>query len=457
MFLLALGVGALGASPLSAQSSHGAPPELVGPWEIVISDDALVSAFVSQAPPLTLSAESQRAARQRVREGASAPFGTAPDWSNTLRRQVGGLALGQLDDQPGLDLAVGCYISNSFPPYEDWENLVYFNTGSGLEANPSWVSADEVSTGDIQVGDVDGDDLLDIFAANGGGSFPPSVIYFNSLGGLSTSPGWSSQDSVWNNYGLLFDFDRDEDLDLLTANQGRTNDPFRPMHFFENDDGVLETAPSWSSAESSIQNFFSTGDYDDDGWVDVAVSKWANFESGVYRNVAGTLATTPAWTTGDTDTDKGVAFAALDGTAPPDLALGHDPTLLYTNTAGTLAQTWSATGTFFGHSDLRFADVDDDGDQDLAEIHFSNGVINLYLNDGGTLSSAPSWSYNGAGAGTALAFGDLNGDGRTDLVAGFSGDPSILVFYNTGVGSLDPIFEDGFEGGNTTSWTLTEP
>ena len=36
-----------------------------------------------------------------------------------------------------VDVVVGCYISNSFPPYTDWENLIYFNTGGHLEASPS--------------------------------------------------------------------------------------------------------------------------------------------------------------------------------------------------------------------------------------------------------------------------------------------------------------------------------
>ena len=55
------------------------------------------------------------------------------------------------DDLGLIDLVVGCYISDSYPPYDDWENLIYYNTGTELEANPSWVSTDEVSTGDVQV------------------------------------------------------------------------------------------------------------------------------------------------------------------------------------------------------------------------------------------------------------------------------------------------------------------
>jgi hypothetical protein len=359
-----------------------------------------------------------------------APYGTAPNWQNAIRRQVGGLEVADMNGDGLNDVVVGCYISNSYPPYTDWENLIYYNTGTQLEASPSWVSTDEVSTGDVQVADLNRDGYPDIFAANGSGS--AAVVYFGGATGPSPTPGWFSAipGNAWMTYAKPFDIDHDGDLDVLTTNQGfSTSDPYRPMYLFRNNAGVLQTVPSWQSAESSIQNFLSFADYDGDGWEDVAVSKWANFASGIYKNAGGTLQTTPVWTTGNNDTDKGVAWADVDHNGWPDLALGHSPTLLYSNTAGTLTQTWAATAAYFGHSELRFYDVDRDGDQDLIEIHFSNGMTNLYLNRNGVLDSAPSWSYDAAPVGTALALGDINGDKWPDLVLGYSGQPCVVVFY----------------------------
>ena len=85
------------------------------------------------------------------RRGDEVPYPTTADWTSPLRVQVGGLAVADLNGDGAEDLAVGCYSSSSFPPYDDWQNLIYFNTGSGLEATPSWVSDDERSTGDIRV------------------------------------------------------------------------------------------------------------------------------------------------------------------------------------------------------------------------------------------------------------------------------------------------------------------
>ena len=46
-------------------------------------------------------------------------FPATPNWSNTLRRQVGGLQVVDMDGDGWNDVVVGCYNSNSFPPYED--------------------------------------------------------------------------------------------------------------------------------------------------------------------------------------------------------------------------------------------------------------------------------------------------------------------------------------------------
>lgn len=366
--------------------------------------------------------------------GGDAPFGTTPDWQNTVRMQVGALQIADMNGDGWNDVIVGCYISNSFPPYDDWHNLIYYNHEGTLETVASWVSADEVSTGDIQVGDINGDTYPDIFSANGGGSMDPSVIYFGSAAGPSTTPGWTSAEPMraWNNYAILFDFDHDGDTDVFTANQGNSpTDPYRPMYLFRNEDGALDVAPSWQSQETSIQNFLAFGDLDGDGWEDLAVSKWANFQSGVYRNVGGSMAVNPMWTTGATTTDKGVAWGDVNGDQWPDLALGHNPTLLYSNDKGALSQVWAGAAPYYGHSDIRFCDVDLDGDPDLAEIHFSDGRAHIYMNRGGVLDTAPSWTYDATIVGTAIAFGDIDGDGFPDMVTGYSGDACVRLFLNT--------------------------
>ena len=66
------------------------------------------------------------------------PYNSSPDWSCNLRMQVGGLAIADFNADGDLDLAVGCYSSQSYPPYEDWRNFILYNIDGELETNPSW-------------------------------------------------------------------------------------------------------------------------------------------------------------------------------------------------------------------------------------------------------------------------------------------------------------------------------
>ncbi len=376
------------------------------------------------------------------------PYAAVPDWQNTLRLQIGGVRVGDFNNDGLNDIVIGTYISNSFPPYTDFHTYIYFNTGSGLEAEPSWMSTDTVHTTDIQIGDINGDGYLDIFCANGGGAFSPSIIYFGTATVPNNSPGWFSTVSpaTWAVGATLFDFDHDGDLDVITANQGVSPNPFRPTYIFINNGGVLSTSPIALSAELSMQNSVAFADFDQDGWEDLAISKWTNgFQSGVHRNIGGVLQSTQFWTRGVSATDKGVAWADVNGDGWVDLAIGcAGGTQVFLNNRGALASAWTAQPPFNGVQEIAFADVNGDGWPDLAETHFSDGRTHIYLNRNGTLDTQPTWTYDAVPLGSALDFGDINGDGRPDLVIGYSGQPSVVVFY-----AIPPLCEADLTGDGT--------
>ena len=59
------------------------------------------------------------------------------------------------------------------------------------------------------------------------------------------------------------------------------------------------------------------------------------------------------------------------------------------------------------------------------------------------IDTTPTWTYDSVPLGTSLAFGDINGDGWDDLAIGYSGQPSIVVFYATPIRTLGDMNCDG--------------
>ncbi len=370
--------------------------------------------------------------------GLGVPFPTTPDMTLELRRQVGGLKVADMDSDGRNDIVVGCYISNSFPPYEDWHDFIlyndYANEPSDLGAWPTWLSDNETHTGDVQVGEIDGNPGLELVTVHGSLTTNSVRIFTGGVGGPATTAAFlaTTPQTAWGTSGLLVDLDNDTDLDLVTANQGLSPSPHRPMYQFENEAGAMNPVPVWQSAEQAISGGLSAGDIDGDGDMDVGVSKWVAFTSGVYYNEGGTLHVNQGLFNDNTGSERGTAMADFDGDTVLEMAIGGDPTRLFDYSGGLLSPYWVSAPPFTSApQDMVAHDVDGDGDPDLAEIIFGDGRAHIYLNRDGVLDTAPTWTFDASEVGTAVAFGDINGDGLDDLVTGYSGDTCVRVFLAT--------------------------
>ena len=369
------------------------------------------------------------------------PYGTEPDQTIALRRQIGSLKIADMNNDGFNDVIAGVFTSSSFPPYTEFQDMIFYGTGAGIESTPGWLSDDATHTGDVLIGHINNDEFLDLVTIHGGSRRTDNVrIYFGGPTGPSTSAGYVSATSpnAWGTAGVLVDIDNDGDLDLATTNQGLSPDPFRPAFLFRNNGSTLGSSPAWVSADSAVQNGIDAADINGDGFADLAVARWANFLSGIYLNDGtGTPnsmmdITVPPPGIGDSPTlDRNAILANLDN--DPELEVFYnsssDNGRLWDITTPFLTLSRTTTPPFDSAQETVAYDIDDDGDLDLAEIHFSDGRAHIYINRNGVLDATPSWTYDAPQVGNSVAIGDLNDDGLPDLALAYSGDISIRIFF----------------------------
>jgi hypothetical protein len=341
---------------------------------------------------------------------------------------------------------------------------------------PDWESADNRSTFTVALADFNGDGWQVTKGERKTGDGRAHVFYLRHYPALTITAvrvngkavpradycfdaraGWLSlKDAPPDGARVEVDYKWSNRLDLFAGNEERTQTDGRDVIYF-NRDGALERTPSWLSTASDETYVVAEADYDADGDVDAAVGYDESIK--IYKNTGAGLEGTPSWSTslpggwaawlawGDVDNDGYLELAVAD--------MGGS-FKMYKNNAGTLAKSPSWSAAYEAPYCVAWGDADGDGDMDLAggtyaDVQSSNGYAYLFKNNNGTLASAHFWKNDPPrGKCSALAWGDVNGDGWLDFLKGICGAAGEFDYYadvyysNRGVLPETPSWESGY-------------
>lgn len=246
----------------------------------------------------------------------------------------------------------------------------------------------------------------------------------------NSSPDWISSDEKYSTGGALVDLDDDGWLDFVVAN-GNDMAQQRLVVYYNQGDGTFPLTPDWQSDDQEYNGHLDVADVNGDGWLDVAVAVLGNGgvfgpAAKLYLNTAGTLSSTPDWTSSEIVPAFGCAFGDVNNDGRPDLAVATGWSYgtshlyynyVYLNVAGVLdgSATWQSDDTW-DYQGVTWVDANYDGWLDLVGVG-TEVETQIYTNLGGSLETTASWETADSSSQDAIMVtaGDVTGDGWRDL------------------------------------------
>lgn len=240
-------------------------------------------------------------------------------------------------------------------------------------------------------GDINGDGLEDLFLGGAKG-FAGALYVQKSDGSFDTHQIFTEDRDTEDVDALLFDADKDGDLDLFVASGGNefgvgSKWLMDRIYFNDGQGGFDKSAASLPGTRESSSSV-SVGDFDDDGDLDLLIG--TRLRPFLY------------------------------GVPPNSYLLENDGAGNFSDITASAAPALQKIGMV---TDVQWFDLENDGDQDMVLAGKWMG-IKVLINDGGKFSNQ-SQALGLAGTNglwNTIEVSDLNNDGYPDLIAGNLGE-----------------------------------
>ena len=237
----------------------------------------------------------------------------------------------------------------------------------------------------------------------------PQVYQFttktqNGTGVFNITPGIDPVVGTNPSNEVLADLDGDSKLDLAVVNYGSStannNGNTVSVNRYTGGNGTPSLAPkvdfTLGAGQTGSYNI-AAGDFDEDGKIDLVTANYATNNVSVLRN---------------TSSGPGAITAS---SFAPSVAFG--------------------VGT--GPSSIAVGDVDGDGKLDIITANQGATTVSVLRNTstGTTISFAAALPFTVGAAPFGVAIGDIDNDGKLDLIAANSGSANVSVLRNTSTGT----------------------
>ena len=270
-------------------------------------------------------------------------------------------------------------------------------------------------------------------------SSKPFVVTFTGGGSFAAKQDFAT--GLVPRMFVVGDLDGDGKVDLAVANKSENN---ISILINTSTSGVISYAPKIDYPASS-SSFISIGDIDGDGKLDIVITNTnvtPNMIS-IFRNIStpGTI----AFTEYDIPTllfPGKVTIGDIDGDGKPDLLLAY-PTIglkigyfRNTSTPGLISFDSELDIVTKGVANaISIGDIDGDGKPDLVVTDITSNIFSVFRNTStiGSISFDPRLDFTTGNSPLTAAIGDLDGDGKADVALTWGYPAFVSIFRNTSI------------------------
>lgn len=352
---------------------------------------------------------------------------------------------GDINNDGWLDL----YVGNKAEP-----DQLFLNFGNDTFENITLMAGveNEEHPKSVNFADLNNDGLLDIYVSNFG---KENVLYLNN--GDLTFQDYSLIGSALDRGRamgtVIFDYDKDGDLDLYLVHDG-----MEPNFLYQNDGqgGFTEIGNSAGVDTKSFGMGVDIGDINNDGWMDIYITNFGpnflllNNADGTFSNIAKAAKVDHpgmGWGTNFIDFDKD-GFLDIYIANDSDFSGAYHRNILFRNKGGLTfeyAEREGAVCNEMSSYGSAYLDYNLDGNQDMLVVNREEGEgVYLYKNPirennwvGLKLVGTTS-NHNGIGAKIQLT-DDLGNTYHKEVIAGHSWESQSTLLQNFGLGTATNI------------------